>query len=180
MQYQVPEKLYQAIYEETGVDAPQWSILDLGCGTGLSGERFKHIAKKLIGLDISKEMVEIAKKKNIYDELKVADIQQAIVQYHDIDLIIAADVFTYIGDLSNIFKKARKTLTNGGVFAFSVEKTHADPYILQPSIRYAHSKKYLETLIKENGFEMLRLDNLVLRKQKQKPVEGYLIVLKSA
>ena len=178
LHYKVPEQLFKAIFEETGIDQPEWNILDLGCGTGLSGEKFKSIAKQLIGIDISEKMIATAQQKNIYDELKVDDIQQAIDQYHDIDLILAADVFTYIGNLEEIFSKAKNTLTKEGLFAFTVEKTNTEPYELQQSIRYAHSKKYLNTLIENNNFKILRFDNIVLRTQQKKNIEGYLILLK--
>ena len=97
--------------------------------------------------------------------------------YQDIDLILAADVFTYVGDLSELFKKAHHTLKQTGLFAFTVEKSSTELYQLQRTIRYAHSKKYIESLIEENNFTALREDNIVLRKQKGKPVEGYLIIL---
>jgi len=45
------------------------NVIDLGCGTGLVGERFRDIAGKLIGIDVSINMIHKAKKKNIYDEL---------------------------------------------------------------------------------------------------------------
>lgn len=178
LEYKVPELLFDAIHDETGITQPSLIILDLGCGTGLCGEYFKKISKKLIGVDISKEMIEVAKNKPLYDELQVADIQTVLDQYSNIDLVLAADVFTYIGNLATIFKKVYTALTDEGIFGFSVEKTHVEPYLLQQSIRYAHSKNYLATLIKENNFQILRFDQIILRKQRNHPVEGFLVVLK--
>lgn len=177
LQYQVPEKLFQVIQEQTHIDSPEWIILDLGCGTGLSGKPFKKLAKYLIGIDISESMIITAHEKNIYDEIHSGDIQQLIENYHNMDLIIAADVFTYIGDLAGIFAKVHVALKPNGLFIFTVEKTSTEPYLLQQNIRYAHSKRYLETLIQDNHFKMLKFDNLILRKQQNKPVEGYLVLL---
>lgn len=177
LQYKVPEALYNMIEEETEIEAPIWKILDLGCGTGLCGEYFKKIAKELIGIDVSSKMIEVAKEKNIYDNLIVGDIQTHIDKYKEFDLIIAADVFTYIGELSILFHKIHETLKPGGFFAFSVEKTETEPYELQKTIRYAHSKKYLKSLIEKNNFIEHRFDNLVLRKQYQRPIEGFLVLL---
>ncbi len=177
--YQAPQKLYQAVYEETQIDQPEWIILDLGCGTGLCGVAFKNMARRLIGIDLSKEMIAVARKKNIYDELEVTDIESALDQYHDNNLITAADVLTYIGDCSSIFSKLHQALAPSGLFAFTVEKGQIEPYQLQETGRYAHTKHYIETLIQEHHFKTLRFDNLILRKQQKQPVEGYLVLLQA-
>ena len=54
-------------------------ILDLGCGTGLVGEELAaHGYSKLDGLDISPGMLDVARRKQIYDDLIVADMTQPI------------------------------------------------------------------------------------------------------
>ena len=176
LKYDVPKKLFDAIdLELSGKD--QLTILDLGCGTGLCAPYFRLIAEKLIGVDISEQMVATAKQKELYDELLVDDIHDAISKFNNIDIVIAADVFTYIGKLDDLFKKIHSVLNESGLFAFSVEKTNTEPYELHQSIRYAHSRAYLEKVIQDAGFDIVNFDNLILREQKKKPVEGYLIVL---
>ena len=177
LRYRVPQQLHAAISELIRVDQPGWNILDLGCGTGLCGELFKEFSARLTGIDISQEMITAAKAKNIYDELLVADIEQALTDYHDLDLILAADVFTYIGELNGIFAQVRRALKKNGLFAFSVEKTEKSPFELQPSIRYAHSRSYLETLIARHDFKILSLKEITLRTQKEVPVTGYLVIV---
>ena len=121
-------------------------------------------------------MVLLAKEKAIYDALNVMDVDTALAEYQENDLIVAGDVFSYIGKLDDVFKKAHTALRPKGLFAFTVEKTYVEPYELQQSIRYAHSKKYLEQLAQSNEFTILRLSNIVLRKQRKKSVEGYLFI----
>ena len=178
LHYKGHELLFKTIEEESTTDNPKWTILDLGCGTGLCGKLFKVFAKKLIGIDVSEKMIAIAKEKEIYDVLTVTDVESALDQYKENDLIIAGDVFSYIGKLDFIYQKAYDALKSGGLFAFTVEKTYTEPYELQKTIRYAHSKKYLNNLTKKTHFKTLRLDNIVLRKQHKAPIEGYLLVLK--
>jgi len=177
LEYKVPEKLRAAIREESGITSKQWRILDLGCGTGLSGQSFSDLATTLIGIDLSSQMVAAAKEKNIYHELHVMDVLEALNTFHDNNLIVAADVFTYIGNLDSIFSAAKNALAADGYFVFSVEAGHDQPYVLQQSVRYAHSKAYIEQLIESNGFTACRFDNLILRKQKGEPVQGYLVLL---
>lgn len=45
-------------------------ILDLGCGTGLVGSWFKDYARKLVGVDVSPTMLDMATKKGCYHELR--------------------------------------------------------------------------------------------------------------
>lgn len=179
LKYQVPAKIFQAISEDIDTENVHWTILDLGCGTGLCGAQFRPLADQLIGIDVSAEMVAIAKEKNIYTELAVEDAETALSHFRENDLILAADVFTYIGKLDKIFELAKAALKQGGIFAFSVEKTFTEPYVLQQTIRYAHSKKYLDQLIADNAFDIVRFDNLVLRENKRENVEGYLVALKN-
>ena len=86
-------------------------------------------------------------------------------------------MFTYIGELNGIFEQVKRALKKNGLFAFSVEKTEKSPFELQPSIRYAHSRSYLETLIALYGFKIHTLKEIKLRMQKEVPVSGYLVVL---
>lgn len=179
LHYRVPQQLHAALYQAAPLEEGGWKILDLGCGTGLCGELFKEFAGQLIGVDISPEMIAVAKSKHLYDDLIIADIESVLDAYQNFDLVLAADVFTYIGELNGIFSKVKKALKSGGFFAFSVEKTDKSPFELQPSIRYAHSRTYLEHLISTHGFTTMRFEETTLRMQKEIPVTGYLVILSS-
>ncbi len=178
LQYQVHELLFKAINIETTLTPHSLTVLDLGCGTGLCGQSFKPLTKKLIGIDVSEKMLAAAKAKNIYDQLKKVNATTALDQFQHNDLIIAGDVFSYIGALDIIHQKAYDALNPEGLFAYTVEKTYTEPYELQETIRYAHSKTYLDKLIKNSSFKTICFNNIILRKQHNLPVEGYLVILK--
>ncbi len=177
LHYQVPQQLIQALKYDTELESSQWKILDLGCGTGLCGSLLKPYAKELIGVDLSANMLDLAEQKQIYTRLACADIRDYLNELSQLELIIAADVFSYQGSLEELFLKARQALKPGGYFVFSVEKGNHYPYHLQASLRYTHHKHYLEELIEAQQFKILRLENLVLRQQQQEAVEGYLVLL---
>lgn len=177
LQYQVPEEILKALKNNTELEKARWKILDLGCGTGLSGALLKPYASKLIGVDISENMLDLASQKNIYTQLEKADIQEYLKNAKAFDCIVAADVFSYHGDLDNLFKTSFESLKNKGYFVFSVERGFEYPYHLQASLRYTHTKQYLEELIKKYHFNCLSLDNLILRHQQNEAVEGYLVLL---
>lgn len=179
LEYRVPQQLKKILIEETNLDEATWTVLDLGCGTGLSGEAFKDFSNTLIGVDISENMIDAAKHKEIYQDLIVNDIESALTEFTDINLVIAADVFTYIGDLEPIFSGTSKALKQGGYFTFSVERTFDRDFQVQKTLRYAHAKTYIEKLALQHGFKVLRCDNAILRKQQKVGVEGYLFLLQA-
>jgi predicted TPR repeat methyltransferase len=179
LKYQVPEEILKSLSNNTKItEQNQLNILDLGCGTGLSGILLKPFAKKLIGVDISENMLDLASQKNIYTELVEADISTYLEDKQGVDLIVAADVFSYHGDLETLFTRCKTALSDNGYFIFSVERGFAYPYHLQKSLRYTHSKQYLEELIEKHVFECISFDNLILRHQQQETVEGYLVLLR--
>ncbi|MGH6828470.1 MAG: methyltransferase domain-containing protein, partial [Rhizomicrobium sp.] len=73
LKYAGPERLDEAIGADIGERAGL-KILDLGCGSGLMGTRIRKRASELTGVDLSPEMAAIARGRNIYDRLDVAEI----------------------------------------------------------------------------------------------------------
>ena len=107
------------------------SIMDLGCGTGLLGMEINQFCDYLEGIDLSEKMLAEAKKKNIYNKLIKQDIlthlENATLNF---DYFIATDVFTYIGDLSNIFRLISSRNRTPGKLAFSTEDYSGDGFFL--------------------------------------------------
>jgi predicted TPR repeat methyltransferase len=96
-------------------------VLDLGCGTGQCGVSLAHPKRHLVGVDLSEKMLAQARALGIYDEVHVAEVHEwlrgsAVERF---DLVIAADVFIYIGALDDLFHEAARILRPGGWFAFS-------------------------------------------------------------
>jgi predicted TPR repeat methyltransferase len=154
--------------------------LDLGCGTGLCGPLIKPLAERLVGIDLSGRMIEQAFARGVYDELAHADIVlhlRGTGQRYD--LVVAADVFIYVGDLAPIFEAVHATMNAGGVFCFSAEP--ADPSVrdfeLSPSLRYAHSERSVRELAGRCGFEVLALLRRPIRHEQSRAIEGLFVYL---
>lgn len=183
LQYQVPKLIREIIdaYLIKQNITKKLTILDLGCGTGLTGSALQAMASKLIGVDLSNKMLNSAKLKNCYDQLYCSEISDFLRQDKEqYDLIVAADVFVYIGDLAEIFTLCRQHLAAEGLFVFSVEaNAETKNYILQSSARFAHNKDYLIALAKENDFAIVELKEITLRYQEQEPVFGYIFLLRN-
>nr|WP_207459638.1 methyltransferase domain-containing protein [Azospirillum sp. SYSU D00513] len=153
-------------------------VLDLGCGTGLGGEAFRPLAGHLAGVDLSPRMVEKARQRNLYDDLQVGDVVAAMdAAPGSWDLLVAADVLVYIGDLAPLFAAARRALRPGGHFAATVERSDGEDFTLGPSRRYAHAEAYLRRLASEQGFAVVTLEPVAPRTEKGVPIPGLLFVL---
>ncbi|WP_353643088.1 methyltransferase domain-containing protein [Mesorhizobium sp. WSM2239] len=175
LEYRVPDLLAEAIRtvgrEHFGL------VLDLGCGTGLMGERLRPVADVLEGYDISAEMLRKARGKGVYDRLMKADLQTIQLAPASADLVTAADVFMYLGALDRIAAKVAVALRSGGLFAFSVERhPGTEDFILRDTRRYAHSEAYIRDLMARNGFAVPSLEMHIIRQDRSEPVEGLIVV----
>lgn len=173
LHYQVPEALYALMARVQVMPRSAWDVLDLGCGTGLCGERFRPHARRLAGVDLSEKMLHEAAKRNIYDELIQLDVVSYLAgQIGQFDLILAGDVLVYFGELDTLMQAAAAALKSGGLFAFTVESGEKEDYRLMPSGRFAHRSEYLRKLAALRGFIILERQRVALRWQENEAVTG--------
>lgn len=181
LSYMGPELIYAAVKDVLGSVAVKMDILDLGCGTGLCALLFRERALKLSGVDLSEKMIEFAKRRNLYDQLTVGDITVALEGLDEVhDLILAADVFVYVGELNKVFELVSLALKRSGLFAFTIEavKDETEDYVLQPTGRYAHSRRYLSDLAQSAGLDVSLMKDAVIRVDRGNPINGYTVVMR--
>ena len=173
--------LLRAALEPLIAARPPLAILDLGCGTGLAGLAFADRAAVLDGIDLSPRMLEQARARGIYRTLIAADLVTAMRALPDesYDLLLAADVLVYLGDLTPLVEQgAARLLKPGGLLAFTVEHLAEDaPYRLHAGLRYAHSRSYVESLAAQS-FRLVRLEEVSTRRDRGQPVAGLLAVMR--
>jgi predicted TPR repeat methyltransferase len=148
--------------------------LDLGCGTGLMGDQLRPQADHLVGVDLSAAMVARARERGVYDEVVQADALEYLSSSHaPFDVVAAADVFNYIGDLAPLFESVHRVLTQQGSFTFTVELAGSGAgFTLQPSLRYAHSRDYIRTLAIHAGFDVAAMAEHPIREDQGTPIAG--------
>ncbi|MGE3319810.1 MAG: tetratricopeptide repeat protein [Candidatus Berkiella sp.] len=180
LNYQVPSLLRQAISPYIS-ERKRWDTLDLGCGSGLCAPLFADLVTKMTGVDLSPNMLEVAKMHGGYDALYCDDAlsflnKQSPATY---DLIIAADVFVYFGSLQDIFTAIHRALSQNGYFCFSIE-TLIDAktdYQLTATGRYTHQIAYVEKLLAEGSLDLLSQTPATLRTQEDVPVLGHIFTV---
>jgi predicted TPR repeat methyltransferase len=178
LEYRVPELLANAI--KVAVPKRRFrSVLDLGCGTGLMGPYFRADADELGGVDLSEAMLQKAAEKRVYDTLIKGDVNELDTPAQSADLVIAADVFVYVGDLHRAFNNIASALAPDGLFAFSVENHSSDvDLILQPSLRFTHSENYVRRVLAENSMTLISLQRETIRLDRGESLQGLIVVAK--
>lgn len=99
-------------------------VLDLGCGFGEHCMEFVHMgASKVVGIDISEKMLEVARKEN--SDPKIEYLHMPMERLGEIegkfDVVVSSLAFHYVEDFDGVVKNIYALLQDGGVFAFSQE-----------------------------------------------------------
>ncbi|WP_411033760.1 methyltransferase domain-containing protein [Shinella sp. BYT-45] len=183
--YTVPRTLARLVRRHAGEDVHFGLVSDIGCGTGLFGVEIRSHADRLEGFDLSAGMLAKAGEKAVYDHLAQADLSLpanesglfADAPEARADLVSAADVLMYLGDLAEVFPSTARLTKPGGLFAFSVEDGgDGDAPLLRPSLRYAHPQAFIRRRMQESGFALLAVEKSVIRQDAGQPVHGLLFL----
>jgi predicted TPR repeat methyltransferase len=155
-------------------------VLDAGCGTGLAGPVLRPLAARLDGIDLSAAMVEKARQRGLYDGLEVGELVAGLKRHAGgYDLVVAADVLVYFGDLEEIMAATFQALRQGGIFAFTVERAEdCNSYLLGAKNRYAHAPGYVEAMAAAHGFSVVSLEPASTRQEGGVDVPGLVVVLR--
>lgn len=181
LHYRTPSTLKAVLDEIVGPETRFQRLLDLGCGTGLAGAALAGRAGAMWGVDLSRKMLELAKARGIYDKLEAAGMEEFLESAKEtFDLVIAADVFVYTGNLARVFELVRGRSEPGALFLFSTEISDGDDYVLNPTGRYGHSRPYIERLAAGADFVVAQCARRSLRREKNEIVMGNYFILQAA
>jgi len=164
-------------------------LLDLGCGTGLTGMALADCTTHRTGVDLSERIVELAFDRQVYTDLYVGEAVEFLQEFEEEDgsvpvwdMITATDVFPYLGDAEPLICAAAERLSPGGCFAFSTETlANAEsfsgaPFMVGAKTRYAHRLGYIDKVLVKNGFATLCADEITVRLEDGVPVPGHLVL----
>lgn len=178
LEYRAPQLIGELVGRLLPDRAGQLDIYDAGCGTGLCAPWLKPNARHLIGVDLSSRMVDLARARGVYDALEVAELGESLARHRDSqDLIVAADVLCYFGDLVQVMHLAAAALRPGGRVMFTVER-HEDAaagFQLHPHGRYSHAEAYVREALQTAGLQLEVCEHQVLRMESARPVNGLLV-----
>lgn len=175
LEYKVPQKILAIVAAKDLWKHRFHRGLDLGCGTGLSGEPFIEIVDMLDGVDLSPKMVEQARLKGIYRSLSAGSIGDFLMNsVESYDFFLAADVFAYLGELEETLQLLKKHAEPDALLCFSTELHNGAGFTLRQTGRFAHSKSYITSLAERTGWQLLHSEGTPLRKERGEWVQGEL------
>lgn len=187
LQYRAPALLKDALARhcaKAGRPFRFGTVLDLGCGTGLMGEAIRAEAELLAGCDVSPRMIAKAQAKRradggpLYDKLATAGLIAFLASRPDAcaDLVIAADVFVYLGDLAPSFHQSARVLKPGGVLAFTVQSHDGEGISVGQDRRFAHAESWLRAGLGAAGLQPVLVEAQSTRIDRGKPVPGLIVL----
>ena len=96
-------------------------ILDLGCGPGFHLNKLNKMGAKVKGIDLSKELIKIAKQQNPSVEVQYGDITKKLPYKNlEFDAVISSLVLGHIENWDNLLKEVHRILKNKGIFIFTL------------------------------------------------------------
>jgi predicted TPR repeat methyltransferase len=150
------------------------AVLDAGCGTGLVGAALRSLTGRLVGVDLSQNMLREAAHRRVYDELIHAEMSAFMVSRPgQFDAVTASDVLTYVGDLGPFCAAAQAALRPGGLLIAVLEEmaggSGLSGYHLNSSARFSHSEQYVRQCLHERGFVVRAVSRTPMRIEYGRP-----------
>lgn len=120
-------------------------LLDLGCGPGIHLKEYSKRGAKCFGLDISEEMIKIAKKNCPKANLTVGSIYQMDYPNNYFDIVTASFVLDHVKEINTVVKEIRRVIKKGGTLTYSVP--HPIIYMFRGSekSKFIPSNNYFDT-----------------------------------
>ena len=120
------EKVFSSAYRKTIAYTIQHlkqtdTVLDVGCGTGITTVEIAHCVKEIYALDLSDKMLEIAKRKAFEKGIDNTTFYQKSIFDEDMeskkyDVILAFNILCYIQEDIDFIKRVYNLLYDGGIF----------------------------------------------------------------
>lgn len=117
--------LYQKIISKTGLRSGQ-ELLDIGCGTGLFLRLAGSTGAALTGIDVSPEMLEVARERNADARLLQQDLDNLSFPENNFDLVTGFNSLQYAQDIVKTLKDIRRLLKEDGLLVIGIWGSDAE------------------------------------------------------
>jgi len=133
------------------------SLLDLGCGTGVLAQKLSDITAISVGVDLSPNMLKIARRRKCYDVLYELDLTDYVFGSETIfDVVISTGALRWSGNLQPFFHSVRGVMHKDTILAFMLDKEHSTlAYSVANHGRYSHHLSYVCDVAEAEGLELL-------------------------
>jgi ubiquinone/menaquinone biosynthesis C-methylase UbiE len=93
------------------------NLLDIGCGTGLFVEKYRERGGTATGLDISRKMIEQARKRCNESEFAVGTGEKIPFRDNSFNAVSSLLVFSYVRDPAGMLSETYRVLQPGGAIS---------------------------------------------------------------
>ncbi|MGA8164622.1 MAG: class I SAM-dependent methyltransferase [Waddliaceae bacterium] len=146
--------------------SPNSKILDLGCGPGRDAKYFVDKGYRVVGVDISPQMIALARDSVPQADFIVSDIESLNLNCESVDAIWASASLLHVSKqaMPSVLANLYRTLKPGGIFYVSMKRGIGEE--LRADDRYGGVEKFwnylsedeLADLIVEGGFQIIEQD----------------------
>ena len=149
-------------------------ILDAGCGTGPLAPVLRPHARHLEGVDLSQEMVEQARRQNLYDTLVEDDLEQYLATAGlRFDAIVCAAVLVHFYELDQILSKFWRVLSDDGFLALTIfSDAICEKFSVNASGFFSHNPEYVKAAAADAEFSLVREEHGVHERHGTKEILG--------
>lgn len=144
------------------------AVLDLGCGSGVQTKQLLEEGLDALGLDISRNMIEEAKKRAPLGKFMVGDMANLTFETNSFDGVYARASLLHIpkDKTKSVLKNIAKILKTGGIFYLAVKEGEGERELEED--RYGRKvnrffaffgEEELAKLAEETGFEVISVEH---------------------
>ncbi len=160
-------------------------ILDAGCGTGHVAKYLSNLGFKVVGIDLSKEMISIAKKKTKKATFKIMDLRDLKFKKHSFDAIITLFALIHINKKECILtlKNIHSLLKPGGFLFIGLIEGDGDEFVKEPLNKSKkiyfnyYNKSWITKELTKFNFKIIKIKDRVF-KDKYKSHNEFFVYLK--
>jgi SAM-dependent methyltransferase len=150
---------------------PVGVALDAACGTGRHGAYLASLGHRVIGIDATPEMLEVARAKIPVGDFYEADLCDLPVADDSVDVVVCAIAVSHVPDLAPVFAEFARVLRPGGHLVLTdsrgligeiglpLARTRADGTFGYMPVRSRLASDYLAVAL-PLGFEVRRCEEL--------------------
>ena len=162
------------------------TLVDLGCGTGITTISWTKIFDRVIGVEISKPMLKEAIKKSSRVKWINQDIIKLKIKEKADAITCHFDVLNHIikkKDLQKVFNNIYEILNNRGIFIFDMMSPESFVWLKKKQKRStiserSYSKEEVKGMLVKTGFKVLRIKKQKTLEWDKKPRRNIFLVQK--
>ena len=98
-------------------------VLDIGCGAGVLSESMALLGADVVGIDVTENMILVAKKHATKSKLKIdyriQDINDLVAKGEKFDVVLCMEVVEHIDNLEEFLPTCNKAVKDGGLLFIS-------------------------------------------------------------